>query len=47
MRFRLLVAALALATLMSPAWSFGFTTGPQIEERMGSEYGSEGNEPEP
>ena len=36
---------LALGTIMlaSPAWAagFGFTAGPQIEERMGSEYGAE------
>jgi len=38
---RLLIAGLSLAALMSPASGFGFTAGPQIEERMGSEYGSE------
>jgi hypothetical protein len=41
MRGRLLIAAVWLAAAMSPAWSFGFTAGPQIEERFGSEYGSE------
>jgi len=37
----LLIAGLSLAALVSPALGFGFTAGPQIEERMGSEYGSE------
>jgi hypothetical protein len=36
-----LLVGFSLAALMSPAWGFGFTAGPQIEERMGSEYGSE------
>jgi hypothetical protein len=38
---RLLIAGLSLAALVSPALGFGFTAGSQIEERMGSEYGSE------
>jgi hypothetical protein len=38
---KLLVAVISLSALASPAWSFGFTAGAQIEERMGSEYGSE------
>jgi hypothetical protein len=37
--------ATAVGTMMlaTPVWSagFGFTAGPQIEERMGSEYGAE------
>ena len=41
MRGSFLVAGLSLAALVSPALGFGFTAGPQIEERMGSEYGSE------
>ena len=42
MRGRLLIAAaLPLAALMSSASGFGFSVGPQIEERMGSDYGSE------
>jgi hypothetical protein len=41
MRVKLLVAVISLSALTSPAWSFGFTAGAQIEERMGSEYGSE------
>jgi hypothetical protein len=40
---RLFIAGLSLAAFVSPAlgFGFGFTAGPQIEERMGSEYGSE------
>ena len=38
---RLLIAGVSLAALVSPALGFGFTAGPYIEERMGSEYGSE------
>jgi len=41
MRGRLLITGLSLTALVSPALGFGFTAGPQIEERMGSEYGSE------
>jgi hypothetical protein len=37
---KLFLAGFALA-LASPAWGFGFTIGPQTEERFGSEYGSE------
>ena len=37
------VLALAIVTLTSPAWAFGFTLGPQIEEKFGSEYGSDQN----
>lgn len=40
MRAKFLLGTLALA-LASPAWGFGLTLGPQIEERFGSEYGSE------
>jgi hypothetical protein len=43
MRGRLFAIAFSVAALMSPELGagFGFTAGPQIEERMGSEYGSE------
>ena len=41
MRGSFLVAGLSLTALLSPALGFGFTAGPHIEERMGSEYGSE------
>jgi len=37
----IVIGGLSLAALVSPASGFGFTVGPQIEERMGSEYGSE------
>jgi hypothetical protein len=40
MRAKFLLA-LTMVTLTSPAWAFGFTVGPQIEEKFGSEYGSE------
>jgi hypothetical protein len=36
-----LFLALSALLLASPAWGFGFTVGPQIEERFGSEYGAE------
>src|SRR4051812_47431252 len=41
MRGKLFLVAVSLTALISPAWGFGFTVGPQIEERFGSEYGSE------
>jgi len=41
MRNRCLLAGFLFLALLSPAWSFGFTAGPQIEEHFGSEYGSE------
>ena len=41
MRGRLFVAVVLLAAAMWPAWGFGLTFGPQIEERFASEYGSE------
>jgi hypothetical protein len=29
------------AAMLSPAWGFGFTAGPPIEEHFGSDYGAE------
>ena len=41
MRARLLLGVVMLTVLICPASGFGITAGPQIEERFGSEYGSE------
>ena len=38
---KLSLIAVFVASVGSTAWGFGFTVGPQVEERYGSEYGSE------
>ena len=41
MRGRIVLVALSLAALVSPAWGFGFTAGAPVEERFGSDAGPE------